>query len=679
MYDTMLHPIMTAAATTTLLQEVRNAFELYRDGQILALSRVPLASSVLVEGCFFPDDVLTSDARGRAMGAVLAWAVERLRPSGESVWGAYQWRTYNVLFHFYLHRMRVVELAERMAVTEQTIYEARATALAEVTRVLHEELRDPQDGVGRRRAYFSERYARLAFDEQMLLRLLALFRHPIAPLVPVQLLEAGGRGVRSQRYVGSVTALSGLIASGLVVSDDERNVIHVHADVRPFVLALLGPEERQTWHRTIAHFYRSHHRYLEAAIHYRLGGLPQVSADLLIEHYRNGVDDLSLGELRELLDAFRPTDVSEMSWAQVKILSGGVAEAMQDVDTAIAEYGRALGAREPQVKALAYYRRGRMLKQKNIDEALVHYHHCVQVLRAANVSGALLVRAYIGKAWIAFEEHQDLAQAEVDLHQAQALVEHVDLETLAELQNTWGEFYFHAGDLRRARDAHLECHRIATEIQHVELNLKSLHNLGLIYAEQRQYRQGLAYLLKCRAFAAQAGHRRMEGLSDGSIGACYFWLAEYEQAVQFYHRAREIFIAMGNRNWQAGGCYDLTEAYAKMGQWSQARQYFDEGMAIINELNLERHRRSFQALAEQYPDVLHSAEACSERQVNILAFVKAHGAIKSTECARLLGLSKEQAIRALNDLVERRLLVRVGVARATRYTVATGDSSRVGE
>lgn len=660
---------MDTRLTTAWIQDVRTAFELYRDGYILELSISPLASTPLVTACFLSADPVTPDASGRALGAVLHWAVKRLRPSGAPSWVAYQWRIYNILLHFYLRRMRASELAEKMAVSEQTIYDSRTAAFSEVARVLHEELVHPQDVEGRKLAFIAACYALLAPYEQTILRLLAVFRHPIPTALVARLVQERGQPVARRRDTSPDWRLTGLIASSLVVSDDERVSLLAHPEARPYLLTLLAPDERQVWHRVASRHYRAQRNYLEAAHHMRLAGQSQAAADLLITHHRTIMDDMHMEALRTLLGAFRQHEVSEATWAQLKIISGTIAEAMQDNDTAIEEYGKALGAPAVDVKALAYYRRGKVFKQQNIDQALVHYQHCIHLLESSGSKGTLLARAHMGRAWIFFEDRQDLARAAADLHQAQQIVDATDLETLAELHNAWGEFYFHAGDMTKARDHHLECQRIATEIQNVDLILKSLHNLGVIYGEQQQYQQGLEYLLKCRSLAEQTGDRRLEGLSTNSIGAYYFWLANDAQALHYYQRARAIFIEMGNRNWQAGVCYDLAEVCARLGAWEQASAFFHEGLAIAEELNIARCRHALNDLARAYPKLAWQRHELSERQHTILAFVQAQGAIKSTECARLIDLSKEQAIRELNELVEKQILIRVGAARATRYVL----------
>jgi hypothetical protein len=122
---------------------VRAALEAYREGDGVLLAQSPLAESSLVEACFLASEPHMLAARGHALAAVLAWGVEKLRPGGAPSWTAQRWRTYNLLYHFYLQGMRVAELAENLGVVEQTTYEARPAAWVALTAVLRHEAHQP--------------------------------------------------------------------------------------------------------------------------------------------------------------------------------------------------------------------------------------------------------------------------------------------------------------------------------------------------------------------------------------------------------------------------------------------------------------------------------------------------------------------------------------------------------
>jgi tetratricopeptide (TPR) repeat protein len=644
---------------------VSMALKACRDGQLLELATSPLAQSSLVTGCFLSDEPVTLDGRGRALMAVLYWAVERLRPAGEAHWTAHPWRFYLLLHHFYLRGMRVSELAEQMAVVEQTLYDTRPAAFSAVAGVLRQELSTPQDVDGRKQQYIALRYTSLLPTEQVILRCAAIFRHPI----DMGLLEEMLRRSEPALKMEPAFNLSRLIDNHLLISNDEHSVVMVHPEIRIYLLGLLTPTQRRVWHETAARSAGEIGDYLDAAIHFRQAGMLRSAAELLVSHQREIVDNMQGEELRSMLGEFRQAELSEATWVQMKIIAGGLAEMMQDVDTAAAEYGKALNARDLESKALAYYRRARVLESKNLDEALAHYQYCISLLEANESLPMLLVKAYIDQAWIYIQERPDLDRAHSLLERASSLVKQSDRESWSQLQNAWGDWYYHQGHMKEAVEHHQQGWLAANEIQNLELMLNSAHNLGTVYTELGESALALDYLRKAQQIAQQSGNRKMEAMCNKSLGACYFWMKEYDQAIGCYTLAREVYIEMGNRNRQASACYDLAEAYAAMGDVPAGRKYFQEGSNVAQELGLERYQRSFAELAQNYVELLPPEINLSVRQQRILEHVRENGEIKSDQCASLIEVSKEQAIRDLNDLIDKGLLSRQGRARNTSYVI----------
>jgi hypothetical protein len=130
---------------------VRAALEAYREGDGPRLAQSPLAESALVEECFLAGEPRTLATRERALAAVLAWGVEKLRPPDEKKKRG--WRVYNLLYYFYLQGMRMADLAEQLDVMEPTIYEVRPAACIALTTVLRHEAEYPQDSAGRKGHY----------------------------------------------------------------------------------------------------------------------------------------------------------------------------------------------------------------------------------------------------------------------------------------------------------------------------------------------------------------------------------------------------------------------------------------------------------------------------------------------------------------------------------------------
>ena len=641
---------------------VAEAYRLYRNGDILSLSTSALAHSPLVEPCFLTGEPVTTDVRGRAMQSLLQWAAEKLQPGGSHSWTATNWRSYNILTSLFVQGKRVSELAELMGISEQTLYQLRPQAVAASARVLREELQHPADAAGRRAAFLANRYARHTINEQKVLRLVAVFEHQMPAGLLYSLAQDGG--------VTDVQAcVRNLVAANLLVSSDQGTDFLARPEMRRYLLSLLLPEERRRWNFAAGEHYRAQGVFLDAARHFRLAGAHDSSAEVLIDHWRDILDDLQVEELRDCLREFRAMEVSGQAWARLKIIAGEVAEALDDVDTALAEYQQALGATDIHTKALAYYRRAKALELKDIDESLAHYGYGIKLLSERSPHDVLLSRMHIDMASIFIQERQDLAKAEANLVRAQQAVDSADRESWADLHNAWGELCYRKGDLDGAVEHHWQGWLAAKELNNAERQMRAAHNLGQLYVELGKYDQGLDYLQEGKQLAIKAGNRKLEAVCEKSIGACCYWLGRYGEAIEYYRRAHDIFVEMKNQNWLAHTCCDLAETYAEMGDVVESRRYHAEGRRIAESLGGERLLGEFDALARKYPALGSLAEQLAERQIQALEHVRTSGGVTNREYQRLTGMSQKQAVRDLSDLVERGLLARVGSGRSTRYVL----------
>ncbi len=643
------------------------ALKLCRGGDVLSLSTLPLAHSALVEPCFLTGEPISTDVRGRAVQAVLRWAVDRLRPAGEHSWTAVAWRMHNLLKALFIDGRRVSEVAESMGLSEQTLYQLRPQAVAAAARVLRAELEEPVDPAGRRDASLMERYARLSPGEQQVLRLAAIFRRPVpASLIHRLAQEAGARGIQD--------SLRGLVAARLLVSDEQGSDVLARPEIRQYLAPLLTPQERRQWHYAAGEHAQGRGAHLDAARHFLAAGAQESAAQTLIAHWRDIADDAQLEDLRDVLAGFRAGEVSAEAWPRLKIIAGEVAESLDDVDTALAEYQKALGAADVHTKALAYYRRAKALELKDIDESLAHYGYGIQLLGEAAPRDPLLSRMHIDQAWIFIQERQDLARAEASLNRAQLAIAAADRESWADLHNAWGELCYRKGDAEAAIDHHWQGWLAAKEIDNAERQMKAAHNLGQLYAETGKYDRGLVYLQEAKDLAMKIGNRKLEALCDKSIGACHFWLGQVPEAIRYYRVARDIFVEMKNQSWQAHACYDLAEAHAEMGDLALGAPFYDEGRRIAQAIGSERLLREFDDLARRHAGLGAAGRNLGERHLKALAWARAQGSVTNRDYQRLTGISQKQAARDLAELAAKGLLVRLGGGRSTRYELPAGKT-----
>jgi tetratricopeptide (TPR) repeat protein len=495
----------------------------------------------------------------------------------------------------------------------------------------------------------------------------------------------GERDRRRPRRLASLDApdaWSDLLAAHLLISDEERLTLLAHPELRPYLLTLITLTERYAWHNAAEH-YQDHGDYLEAALHFRQAAAPEKAARILIEHAA-WFQTQHRARLGDLLRGFRPAEVAPNTWAQLKLIGGNVAEALQDTDTALAEYGQALTAEDIAIKAEAHYRRARIFKLRNPAEALAHYEACLRLLETAHSEHPLLVQAALDAAWVYMEDHRDLAQAERRLQQAQAHPGATDCRLAARLRNAWGEWWYLRGDLARSLAELHQARLAALEAPDVEMQLNAAYDLGIRYAESGKLTEALGYLQEGRTLAIQVSDRQREGRCDKGIGEYYFWLRDYGEAVRCYEAAYTIFKAMNNPTRQATACYDLAEALAELADWETAHCYFHEGVALAETMTGDNFRGDFQALVARYPRLIAQSAAGDggdpitariaavpggKRQTQILAHLQAQAALTSQSCAQLLGLSKEQTLRELRALRAQGLVTTHGKGPATRYAL----------
>lgn len=642
---------------------VGDAFKLYREGDMLGLAQLPLVGSSLTDAYFLNHEPKSQPRQSQAMQTVLRWMVDKLSPGGKHSWTAARWRHYNILHHFYLHETRVTELADHMAIAEQTWYQLRPRAIEAAATLLREALVAPQYGTELKNYGIASRYDDCEAQAQRILRLMAIFRQPIPNRLIYQM-EAESNQARLQ------PAIQALLDHDLLLTDAQGAELLAPPEIRPYLLKMLQPQERIDWHQAAGIYYQTQHDYLEAAWHFRAANNAPKAALVLIEQVKPIIDSFQVEALRDLLNEFRFVEINDKNlWAELKLVDGRVASHLEDVDTALARYGEALSATDLQIKSRAYFERGQAFKLKNLDEALTHYGYCIELLVDSSPPHPLLIQAFIERAWIFIQDRQDWSRAEQDLGQVEALISRDNRTMWADLHNAWGELYYRRQDLAGAIEHQLQAWLAAHEIQDGTRQIRMGHNLGQFYVEAKQYQQGLDYLQRTQALAQQTGHRTAEAACYKSIGACYFWLEQYDQAISHYQQAYQIFAEMGNLTWQAYVCYDLAEVYLLTAQPLLGQQQFEQATQLAQRLDNEDVLSLLADLARQYPAVKPATADLHERQQQAFAFVKQHGQISNRQYRELTGISQKQAVRDLKDMVTKDIFAAVGQGRARRYVL----------
>ena len=641
----------------SLKQQLTDAYKLCREGRTLELSTLPIAHTPLVEDCFLQDVPINPDLRGGTLQSVLRWATLRLRPGGQPSWIDYQWRLYNTVMHFYFERMRVAELAEHMAIAEQTLYQVRASAMEALARILLAELEAPQDLAGRKHIAISDRYSLYSADQQTILRLLAAFQQGMPTTLLHQLAEQHG-------IAEIQTNIHQIVATNWVVTNERGSELLLHRDVSQYLLTRLTPAERTGWHRQIGDYFAGREHYFQAAHHYFSAELAQEAALIFINHYNAIVNDLQVDEMLKVISELHPSDMDKATWARLKVVAGNGAHLLEDVDTALTEYQHALSAPDIDVKALAYYRRAKVLELRNTDEALAHYAYGIQLLEAQTPPNPLLIRIYIDRAILLLEERNDTTQAQADLQNAERNIAPDVRGDWSDLHSAWFRLEIQRENWDEAIVHGQQAWLAANELGDVLRLMRNAHNLGMTYARLGRFEEAGPYLERSHDLALELGNRQTAGASSKTIGGSLFMMGDYVGAEQRYLEAYAIFSELGNHNWQAHTCFDLAEVYAELGDTLSMHRYYDEGLRLATEAGDLSLVAAFEEFGRTYQT--HFSDL-SPRQIICINYVKNHGKITNKQYQEINEVSPRQALRDLQEMETLGLIVKAGKGRATHY------------
>ncbi|MFT5194257.1 MAG: putative membrane protein [Candidatus Promineifilaceae bacterium] len=645
----------------TLLEiqkDIGDGFKYVREGRILELSALPFAQTRLVTDCLLTGHPITPDIRGRTLRSILRWAIDRLKPGGEHKWFANEWRNFNILNYFYLEGLKVAEVSEKMGIADQTLYLIRLEAIAAVAQVLVQEIKQPVDGQRRKNYVLEDQYKLQTNYSRTILRLLTAFGQSM----PYRLISSVMQ-TEDSTYLNQ--SLSDLVNSGLIISDPAFSTVLVHPETIDFLAIQLSSQEREEWHSQIADYFLEQANFIEAAKQYKRADLPQKSANVLLNNHEAIINDMQIEDLQHLIGNLKPTELDEDSWVRIQLLNGDNLKLLGNLDGAISAYQKALAAESIPLKARAYYQRAMALFLTNLDEALAHYNYCIKLLIEYNIEPDLLTRAYIGQAQVYLRENQ-FDVAEESLQHATMRINESNREIFSYLQSAWYYLSIKRNDLKKAVLHGQQAWLAATEIGDSVRMAEMSHNLGMIYAQLGDFDKSSDYLNKSIVIAKEIGNLEVLAANRKTLGGLYFIQKDFDNAIKEYEAAWKMLINMGNLNWQTHTAYDLAEVYGEVGNEEKFWEFYNQGLvlaekvgnsSLVEELNLLQENLSFQ----------NRSENLNERQTLIIFHLRQHQKITNRDFQSLTQLSPRQALRELQDLVEKNLIEKAGKGRSAHY------------
>jgi tetratricopeptide (TPR) repeat protein len=220
---------------------------------------------------------------------------------------------------------------------------------------------------------------------------------------------------------------------------------------------------------------------------------------------------------------------------------------------------------------IVYAALARFHESRDPDRSFACYEDSVQFLReAAKAGGAAqepeLVEAHVATlvklAWLYLLRNDPRARTVLDSAESMRLERGVFDETLALLEQTWGEYWRRAGDLPRAVQHKHRALNLYERLGDQTAMLKTYSNLGLIYGDAKDFPRAIEY---SRKVLDLAGRMRVEpeivANTHLNLGAAYFWQAHYTQAIHEYQEALSLSVKSGLRLGVLRANYNLAEAY----------------------------------------------------------------------------------------------------------------------
>jgi tetratricopeptide (TPR) repeat protein len=234
------------------------------------------------------------------------------------------------------------------------------------------------------------------------------------------------------------------------------------------------------------------------------------------------------------------------------------------------------GQAEPLLIGMAFGALGKFHESRDGDRAFACYEDSVAQLRQAQPEAGGVTAAapeYASSltrlAWLHVRRNDPRARTVLD--RVQQLRQEATLpdEVLGELEQTWGEYWRRAGELRRALEHKHRALNLYERLGDKRSVLTTYLNLSLIYAEAREFGPALDYGQRVlQAAEGIAVEPEIIVGAHGNLGITYFFRGDYTRAIAAYREVLALADAAGLRSHLGTAHYNLAEAHYKRYQQS---------------------------------------------------------------------------------------------------------------
>jgi len=336
-------------------------------------------------------------------------------------------------------------------------------------------------------------------------------------------------------------------------------------------LGLSDEASRQAWHRQQANRALTRREVTSALWHLLQAGEPESLAAALKTHASALAGDAETGALIERIDF---DSLPARQQFDLWLARAGLARTRNESDRELMAYERALqcalAANDRLLIGMAYSALGRYHDPRDADRALSCYQDSVGFLQGEELAAEDLQTAeqvlttMTRLAWLYVARNDPRARTVLDGTEILRSRFAVTDAVLGMLEQTWGEYWRQAADLRAALEHKHRALNIFERVGDQRSVMVTHLNLGILYGETKDFDRAIAYT----SLVVQAAEKRpiepaIAVSSQGNLGLIYLWAGKLDPAIEHYKLALDGALKANLRLHANRAHHNLAEAYYK--------------------------------------------------------------------------------------------------------------------
>lgn len=217
---------------------------------------------------------------------------------------------------------------------------------------------------------------------------------------------------------------------------------------------------------------------------------------------------------------------------------------------------------------IAYGALGKFYEPRDGNRAFACYEDSAEFLRDAapgdTVAAAHYVTTLVRLAWLYAMRNDPRSRAVLDRAESLRGGLVIADDVLGMLEQTWGEYWRRAGELRKALDHKYRALNIFERLADQRSVLVTYLNLSSIHAETQEFARAIDYAQRILELAArQVVEPEIVASTHLNLGATYYWQDRLDAAIEQYQLALDCSLQARLRLQANRAHYNLAEAYYK--------------------------------------------------------------------------------------------------------------------